>query len=142
MSNIPCISIVGRRIASDTPPYIIAELSANHNGRLDTGMQIVEAEKKADVDAIKLQTYTPDTITPELRLRRVPDSRWHVGREDPLPAIPGSAHALGMAPAAIRACAQAGCHYSVRLFTTRPSICWKISTLRPTRLLPSRSTCL
>ncbi|WP_339651677.1 pseudaminic acid synthase [Halopseudomonas pelagia] len=63
MSTIPYITIAGRRIASDTPPYIIAELSANHNGRLDTALKIIEEAKKAGADAIKLQTYTADTIT-------------------------------------------------------------------------------
>lgn len=63
MSNIPNISIAGRRIAADTPPYVIAELSANHNGKLDTAMKIVEEAKKAGADAVKLQTYTADTIT-------------------------------------------------------------------------------
>jgi len=63
MSNIPSIEIAGRRIAADTPPYIIAELSANHNGKLDTALKIIGEAKKAGADAIKLQTYTADTIT-------------------------------------------------------------------------------
>ena len=63
MNKNPCITINGRRIAADTPPYIIAELSANHNGKLDTALKIVEEAHKAGADAIKLQTYTADTIT-------------------------------------------------------------------------------
>ena len=63
MSNIPSINIAGRRIAADAPPYIIAELSANHNGKLETALRIIEEAKKAGADAVKLQTYTADTIT-------------------------------------------------------------------------------
>nr|WP_293620929.1 pseudaminic acid synthase [Salinisphaera sp.] len=57
------MSIAGRRISQDDPPYIIAELSANHNGKLETALRIVEEAKKAGADAVKLQTYRPDTIT-------------------------------------------------------------------------------
>ncbi|MBF0640331.1 pseudaminic acid synthase [Pseudomonas protegens] len=63
MSNNYSINIAGRRIAQDAPPYIIAELSANHNGKLETALKIIEEAKKAGADAIKLQTYTADTIT-------------------------------------------------------------------------------
>src|SRR6056297_3151218 len=64
MSNkLPIIEIAGRRISSDAPPYVIAELSANHNGSLKTALTIVEEAKKAGADAVKLQTYRPDTIT-------------------------------------------------------------------------------
>jgi pseudaminic acid synthase len=57
------ISIEGRKISCDTPPYVIAEMSANHNGDINTAFRIVEAAKKAGADAIKIQTYRPDTIT-------------------------------------------------------------------------------
>jgi pseudaminic acid synthase len=57
------IRIGDRTISPDEPPYIIAELSANHNGRLETALRIVRAAKAAGADAVKLQTYTPDSIT-------------------------------------------------------------------------------
>lgn len=45
------------------PPEIVAELSGNHNGTLDRALQLVETAARVGVDAIKIQTYTPDTIT-------------------------------------------------------------------------------
>lgn len=57
------ITINGRRIGPDYPPYIIAELSANHNGKLESALELIEIAKASGADAVKLQTYTPDTIT-------------------------------------------------------------------------------
>ncbi|MGB0383333.1 MAG: pseudaminic acid synthase [Ardenticatenaceae bacterium] len=61
MTNI--IEINGRSIGKGYPTYIIAEMSANHNQDFEQAIKIIEAAKEAGADAIKLQTYTPDTIT-------------------------------------------------------------------------------
>jgi pseudaminic acid synthase len=61
--KIQQIEIAGRPIGPDYPPYVIAELSANHNGKLDTALHIIDAAHKAGASAVKLQTYKPDTIT-------------------------------------------------------------------------------
>nr|WP_174507019.1 pseudaminic acid synthase [Acinetobacter sp. Marseille-Q1620] len=61
------IQINGRDVGVDYPPYIIAELSANHNGSLDTALKIIEQAKLNGADAVKLQTYKADTITLDSR---------------------------------------------------------------------------
>jgi pseudaminic acid synthase len=57
------IEIAGQKIGPDFPPYIIAELSANHNGDINRAFEILEMAKECGADAIKLQTYTQDTLT-------------------------------------------------------------------------------
>ena len=57
------IMINGRPIGPGHPPYIIAELSANHNGSLDRALQTIDMAKKCDADAVKIQTYNADTMT-------------------------------------------------------------------------------
>lgn len=67
------IAISGRRIGPGARPYIIAEMSGNHNGNICRARALVDAAKEAGADAVKLQTYTADTITidhdgPEFRI--------------------------------------------------------------------------
>ncbi|WP_169697699.1 pseudaminic acid synthase [Methylophaga nitratireducenticrescens] len=57
------IKILERNIGSDYPPYLIAEMSANHNGDINKAFKIIEIAKKAGADAVKIQTYTPNTLT-------------------------------------------------------------------------------
>jgi len=57
------VIINGRKIGGENPAYIVAEMSANHNGDFERAVQLVKAAKKSGADAVKVQTYTPDTIT-------------------------------------------------------------------------------
>lgn len=57
------IEIDGRKIGKEHKPYIIAELSANHNGSIESAFKSIEMAKRCGADAIKIQSYTPDTMT-------------------------------------------------------------------------------
>lgn len=69
-------AINGRAIGPEHPPYIIAELSANHNGSLARALETIDAAQRCGADAIKLQTYTADTMTIDCDL---PDFMIHGG---------------------------------------------------------------
>lgn len=60
------INIAGRKIGSDQPPFVIAEMSGNHNQSLERALEIVEAAARTGAHALKIQTYTPDTMTLDL----------------------------------------------------------------------------
>lgn len=74
------IEIAGRQIGPDHPPFVIAEMSGNHNQSLERALAIVEAAAAAGAHAIKLQTYTADTMTLDVRGGSFeindPDSLW------------------------------------------------------------------
>ena len=61
------ININGRKIGIETTPYIIAEMSANHNGNINSAYKIIELAKASGADAVKLQSYRPDTITMDVK---------------------------------------------------------------------------
>ncbi|MEH6588499.1 MAG: pseudaminic acid synthase [Halioglobus sp.] len=63
MPKKPVLSINGRRICAEEPPYIVAEMSGNHNGDITRALRILDAAKEAGADAVKIQTYRADTIT-------------------------------------------------------------------------------
>jgi len=72
------ININGREIGDGCAPYIIAEMSANHNGDPNAALRIIEEAKRAGADAIKIQTYRPDTITlkSDLTVFQINDGLW------------------------------------------------------------------
>lgn len=65
MSNT--ITIHGRTVGDGNPAYIIAEMSANHAGSIERALELIHAAKEAGADCVKIQTYTPDTMTIDCR---------------------------------------------------------------------------
>jgi N-acetylneuraminate synthase len=75
------LTVSGRPVGQDHPPLVIAELSGNHNGSLARALEIVDAAAGAGAHALKIQTYTADTMTLDIREREFlitdPSSPWH-----------------------------------------------------------------
>jgi len=73
-------TIAGRPVGRHTSPFVIAEMSGNHNHSLERALQIVEAAARSGAHALKIQTYTPDTMTIDLNEREFriddPKSLW------------------------------------------------------------------
>jgi N-acetylneuraminate synthase len=61
------IYINNKEISLDVPPYIIGEISANHNGSIENVYKLIDVAKKSGASAAKIQTYTADTITVDSR---------------------------------------------------------------------------
>lgn len=74
------IDLGNKKIGKDYPPFVVAEMSGNHNQSLERALQLVDAAADAGVDALKIQTYTADTMTINLREREFfiddPKSLW------------------------------------------------------------------
>lgn len=74
------IEISGRKIGAGYPPFVIAEMSGNHNQSLERALEIVEVAAKTGAHGLKIQTYTPDTMTIDLNEREFsisdPNSLW------------------------------------------------------------------
>jgi pseudaminic acid synthase len=80
LKNKPSMEISGRAIGTDQPPFVIAEMSGNHNQSLERALEIVEAAARSGAHGLKIQTYTPDTMTIDLDEREFhisdPKSLW------------------------------------------------------------------
>ncbi len=99
------IRIGAHEVGPGHPPFVIAEMSGNHNGDLDRALAIVDAVAETGAHAVKLQTYRPDTHHHRRRHPGVPDRcrARAVGRREPVQALRTGSHAVGLARPALRA---------------------------------------
>lgn len=132
------INIAGRDIGDGFAPYIIAEMSANHNGDLNAALCIIEEAKRAGADAIKIQTYRPDTITLKSDLPdfQITDGLW--AEELFMTCMSGRTHLGSGTSRCSNMRASWASPSSVLPSTTPPWICSKTSTPLLTRSPPSK----
>ena len=91
------IYLGGRRIAADAPVFIVAEMSANHLQDYDRAIEIIHAAKEAGADAIKLQTYTADTMTVDSDADCFYQQRRSLGRHQRIRPLQAGLYTVGMA---------------------------------------------
>ena len=91
------LEICGRQVGPERPVYVVAELSANHNQDFEQAVQIIQAAKRAGADAVKLQTYTPDTMTLRSDREQFRIGRHAMGRSSALRSLWRGMHTLGLA---------------------------------------------
>lgn len=91
------IEVNGRRIGEGYPAYIIAEMSANHLQDYERAKKIISAAKKAGADAIKLQSYRPDTITIDCQGKNSWQPREVFGKDKIFISYMKSIYAMGVA---------------------------------------------
>ena len=129
----------------DKRPYIVAEMSGNHNGSLDRALALVDAAADAGADAIKIQTYTADTMTVDVKHPRFQISKGHdLWSGEYLYQLFERAHTPWEWHEAIfeRARGRGASRRSPARSTGPRSSCWRSWTRRCTRSRPRRSpTC-
>ncbi len=92
------IDIAGRRVGGGEPVYMVAELSANHNQDFEEAVRLVHAAAECGADAVKLQTYTPDTLTIDCDREQFRIGKGNaVGGQKPLCPLRRGAHPVGVA---------------------------------------------
>lgn len=96
------VSIGQRTVGHGRPAFLVAELSGNHNGSRERALELVRAAAAAGVDAIKLQTYTPDTLTIDCAKPDFVVPGGGPWGADALRSVWRGAHAVGVARGAFR----------------------------------------